>query len=338
MSKQNFGLLLKKYLDGQCTDAERQMVESWFSLLDEEESVRSLSKEDLQQVEQRLWRRLQQSTSTPVEKTSSPAIVRRMSPLFRVAAVLIFLAVGAATFYLVIQKPGAGEQTIAGTNRIEKVNNGNSPLTVTLDDGSLVELAAHSRLFYQPRFTAERRKVQLEGTAFFQVQKDSLRPFFVHSQQLVTQVLGTSFWVIYDSSKKESSVEVISGKVAVYKSGTGGEAAAEKQLLTPNEKLVLNGEANTFITTLVAAPVPVLRDSASGVRRFVYDEAPLSVVLKDLEEYYAIQIELVDERFQNLRFTGNLASLDYYTKLKAICRSLQLQYQVSGNRILFTKD
>lgn len=339
MSRQNFQLLLKKYQDGQCTDAERQVVESWFSLLDDEEAFQKLSKADLLQVENRLWSRLQNSISAKKEMTTSPAIVRKLSPALRVAAVVFFLAVAASLLYFLTRTPAINDSnSIATSDWIRKINSGTTAMKLSLEDGSTVELAPNSTLSYLPHFASAKRDVKLEGTAFFQVAKDSLRPFTVHSKQLMTQVLGTSFWVIYDEQKKQSSVEVVSGKVAVFKTDEKGEKAAESVLLTPNEKAVLNPEVQTLTTTIVTAPVPVVVDSSISRRWFVYDEAPLSAVLKDLEDYYAIAIELSDDRLKALQFTGNLSPLDYHAKLRAICRSLQLTYQVTGNRILLTKN
>ena len=59
---------------------------------------------------------------------------------------------------------------------------------VTLPDGSLVELNAGSRLTY----SNTSRKVELQGEAFFQVQKDEVQ-FVVSTGISKVVVLGTAF-------------------------------------------------------------------------------------------------------------------------------------------------
>ena len=63
----------------------------------------------------------------------------------------------------------------------------------TLPDGTRVWLNGESRLKYSAAFSGPTREVALSGEAFFEVRKDSLRPFHVNMDHLQVEVLGTSF-------------------------------------------------------------------------------------------------------------------------------------------------
>ena len=64
-----------------------------------------------------------------------------------------------------------------------------------LSDGTIVYLNAESKLSYPVTFSETERKVHLVGEAFFDVQKDTTKPFIVDMDSLQIRVLGTEFGV-----------------------------------------------------------------------------------------------------------------------------------------------
>ncbi|HEX5168170.1 MAG TPA: FecR domain-containing protein [Cyclobacteriaceae bacterium] len=82
-----------------------------------------------------------------------------------------------------------------------------------LPDSSEVLLAAHSTLTFEKTFGREIREVHLKGEGQFEVEHDSLHPFYVMMDEVVVRVVGTSFTVKEDS---EVTVTVSTGKVKVY--------------------------------------------------------------------------------------------------------------------------
>ena len=60
-------------------------------------------------------------------------------------------------------------------------------------DGTKVILNADSKIRYPDRFAGDQRLVELEGEAFFEVRKDTLKPFIVQTNRLKVRVLGTVF-------------------------------------------------------------------------------------------------------------------------------------------------
>lgn len=85
--------------------------------------------------------------------------------------------------------------------------------TVTLEDGSRVELNARTRL--QVQLGATERHVRLiEGEAFFTVSKDKTRPFIVETPAGSVRVTGTVFNVRTETAA-EFEVTVVEGSVQV---------------------------------------------------------------------------------------------------------------------------
>ncbi|MCQ2161517.1 MAG: FecR domain-containing protein [Bacteroidales bacterium] len=154
---------------------------------------------------------------------------------------------------------------------------------IQLPDGSMVSLAPGSELtFNQKRLSGDgKRKVRLEGKAFFDVEHVETRPFEICTPGGFVRVLGTKFQV--DDNKHE--VYVLSGKVFFAKS-EGDEGV-----------VLTNGMSASLVD---GAALPVVDEAATGNQiawkrgTFIYDGQPLSLAIEELEEYYGKEIEVDD--------------------------------------------
>ena len=68
---------------------------------------------------------------------------------------------------------------------------------------------------YGSDFNTNGRSVQLDGEAYFEITRDSLKPFIVKSKRLDIKVLGTSFNVKAYGMDETTDVTLVSGKVNV---------------------------------------------------------------------------------------------------------------------------
>src|SRR5688572_23856841 len=63
MNRKAFYHLLKRYVENDCTEEERKLVEQWYELLGDEEGVDpAMPPEELRESLQRLWPKIQQQT------------------------------------------------------------------------------------------------------------------------------------------------------------------------------------------------------------------------------------------------------------------------------------
>ena len=84
-----------------------------------------------------------------------------------------------------------------------------------LADGSKVYLNSESRLRFPTRFEGKERRVYLEGEGYFEVAKDTTKPFIVEAKEVDVRVLGTSFNVSAYVSEQAVRTTLVSGKVRV---------------------------------------------------------------------------------------------------------------------------
>jgi ferric-dicitrate binding protein FerR (iron transport regulator) len=311
MNRKAFYHLLKRYLEDDCTEEEKKLVEQWYELLGDDDEMMAVPDDEIKERIHHLWPAVQQHT------LSKPPRMR-WGLWIGAAAVLAGLVIG---LYWLLPNSQALRHT-ANSN----VNND----TLYLSDGSMVVLEPNARLHYPDSF-AEKREVYLEGNAFFKVAKNAQKPFYVYSKNIVTRVLGTSFFV---KSGHAIEVSVCTGKVAVYEQQKDADAV----ILKPNQKVVYTPATHRFSTTLVEMPLPVSPDSSAEeivqTLHFEFEEAPISTVLAHLEKAYHIEMVLENESIARCLFTGDIKGQDLYDQLEIICQSVQATYEIRGTRIV----
>lgn len=183
---------------------------------------------------------------------------------------------------------------------------------LTLDDGSSVLLDSDSALDVD--LSADQRTVRLlRGRAWFDVSHDPLRPFSVHSGQLVTLVLGTAFAV--DATGADRLVTLTRGRVEVR-----DESSGEQATLAPNQQVRHHDRH-------FSDPITVDSTRALAWRRglLVFDRATLGEVVDSLRRQGLPPVLLLDDSLRQQRLSGTFRTNDPQATLNALTASLQLR-------------
>jgi transmembrane sensor len=269
---------------------------------------------------------------------------RRRIPKWIYAAAAVLLPLIAFLIYSIYQPqqqaaPAFSYASVTASRQLhEQANAGAHPLTLTLPDGSSVELSPNSRIAYAGNFdTTAARDVYLSGEAFFQVAADPNRPFRVFANNIVTKVLGTSFRVRSFDSDTTIAVTVRTGKVSVYAQALSGgrETAAERPsevILMPNQQLVYEKAAQTFQKLLLEAPQ--LIDPDTREEQMIYEEKPLAAVFEALSKAYDIHIVYDEELLKHCTVTADLRNEPFYHKLDLICRAVGARYEIIEGQVV----
>ena len=107
--------------------------------------------------------------------------------------------------------------------------------TLTLPDGTQVQLNSQSTLLYPQNFTGKDRSVFLIGEANFKVKPDKKHPFIVKSNDFQVTALGTEFNVSAYPENPVLAATLISGSVLVEYNNLKSQV-----ILKPNEQLAYN--------------------------------------------------------------------------------------------------
>lgn len=168
-----------------------------------------------------------------------------------------------------------------------------------LSDGTQVWINSGSRLVYAPQFTGDTREVFLEGEAYFEVAKDASKPFYVRTDAFTINVLGTKFNVKAYKDDMEYTTVLVEGKVSMR---VQDQFFSKDVILAPNQKLTLMKGQDDFQRSNV--------DETGLYTNWIYGylefkNANLSDVLKSIQRYYNIDIEL-NTRDQSSIVSGKL--------------------------------
>jgi len=274
---------------------------------------------------------------------------RRSFPVWKYFAAAIFLTVilGAAIWTFTRDAKSPAKYTYVGITAsrglIENVNTSKNTITVFLPDGSMVKLAADSRISYESGFDSlPTRDVYLSGQAFFNVKKNPHHPFRVFANEIITKVLGTSFSVRSFEKDTVIQITVSTGKVSVYSQGqaTAGELAAPNKLsgiiITPNQQLVYEKSSQGFQKILLENPIMI--NPVSVNKTMAYEDAPIDKVFDDLGRDYGINIVYDTDVLKRCTVTADLANESFYRKLDLICRAIGAKYEVIDAQVVIQSN
>lgn len=329
--------LLHRYQQGECTPAEKQIVEDWYDVLGHERELK-LSQQEQQTIKAALWSRIAQDTFE-AHDISPPAaagwgVWRRVGSWVAAAAAVVAVGLGAQKLLLTptaATLPGSPVATATHPQWLVHPNATSQPELLTLPDGSHVTLSPRSELKYPTRFTATKRTVYLKGEAFFDVYHDKAHPFLVYTRNVVTTVLGTSFLVQAPENKEPVVVQVKTGRVRVTprQPETATATLPASIVVLPNQQAVYRPVQHQLQRELVAKPVLL------APQPFTFDDRPVPEVLTALEKAYGVTIDYDAAALAGCTVNLSLPNESLYGKLDVLCQTLGASYTVEDARILF---
>src|SRR5690606_22171746 len=152
--------------------------------------------------------------------------------------------------------------------------------SITLSDGTKVDLNAHTRL--EVAISASERRVRLAaGEAFFEVQKDPARPFIIETPTGSVRVTGTTFNVRSDAASS-LEVTVVEGSVQVR---TGGESSSSSPpvSLGAGDRL---SSGRTGVSVKALSDAAIADTLAWRQGQIVFDGVPLRQALARFSHYH----------------------------------------------------
>lgn len=191
-----------------------------------------------------------------------------------------------------------------------------------LPDGSIVELNAGAEI--EVRYSDEARHVKLvKGEAFFRVEKDPARPFFVEAHGVVVRAVGTAFTVQMQSAAIE--VVVKEGAVDVGRAPAAGAAAGHPPVDSVRVKagnsvrialLRLRQPRPVVAPETPVAPPPALAQPeplsekemearlAWRIPRIEFEGMALGAAVERMNRHNRLQLRLASDQLADFRLSG----------------------------------
>lgn len=206
---------------------------------------------------------------------------------------------------LIIKKNKNNEITIEVNTNTSKENLQNElntistpkggQFTIILPDKSKVYLNAETTLIFPSEFKTHERKVSLEGEAFFEIAKNKEKPFFVETEEMTIQVLGTHFNVNSYKSEQIKSTTLVEGSVKI-------STPTSSKLMVPGQQAdIKKGSDNISLQT-----VDIEQAIAWKNGYFLFIDKDLKTIMRSLARWYNFDIKY-EESFKNETFTGTVS-------------------------------
>ncbi len=196
--------------------------------------------------------------------------------------------------------------------------------TMTLQDGSKVMLNSGSTLRYIKNFESNRRMLYLTGEAYFEVAKDSLRPFTVVAGGVMTTALGTAFNVSA-YGEEDVNVSLVEGKVAV-------EGESENSLSTNlevGEEIRVNFETGKSVKGRFN-PELVL---AWTNKKIIFRKVKMEEAIRVLENWYGVKFKLKNKPAPGLLIYGEYEDEILENVLEGLSYSARFDYRIQQNEV-----
>ncbi|MGO4288651.1 FecR family protein [Chitinophaga sp. RAB17] len=335
MDTEQIKILLERYNQGSCSPEEAAIVDQWFENINRHQSTYIEENEldrELDQIKGQL--NLHITPATPV---------RRMNTRYwyAAAAAAVLLAAGLFWFNQSSKEhqpptgPIPAPMAVNQANRV--IRNGFVEIatikghkeSITLEDGSTMELNAGSKVRYPEHFSDSSRTIFLEeGEAFFSVAADPRRRFVVNAGELATTALGTSFNIRAYASEHKVIVALVSGKVKVDQLNNN-TTKTNSLILLPSEQISYDRVSLSLIKTIFNKP-----EEITGWKQgyLVFKDAPYNEVVTGIENRYGVTV-MNESNKKEWNYNGSFKNENLKEVMDIISLAKSLSYTIKNDTI-----
>ncbi len=322
---------------------------------DSSKIVQPKNKERQQEEWAKLWteiEKLEKKTDT----TKNFLWSRNLREVYKIAAILV-VAFGASWFLL--------NQFQKNEYNTLEVPYG-ARTNITLTDGTQIWLNSGTTFKYPANLDQKDVDVFLEGEAFFEVAHVKNRKFNVKTSTINIQVLGTSFNVKSYDDDDQIEATLVNGSIRID-GQLDNKTIREPIFLKPNQQATfIKGTTDFQIKRLaekhrqddslaIQEPTAIPLKSKASLTIFekvkvedytswkdhvlVFKSEPLVNLVRQMERWYDVKIEIKDESLKNSRYTGTFENETIEQAIEALSLSLPFDYTIDKNQIeILTKE
>ena len=338
--------LIKKFLQKKCNHKEHELVLNWFTHFKYERKLKLIIREHWDEIElesldydldtDRFLDKLHHLIHLDSYKKSRnlPFYRKAYQQLSKIAAILLLPVLLISTWYFITDGRffAKEEKTIyaeifsplAARTRFE------------LPDGSTGWLNSGSTLKFPVKFRGKQREVKLSGEGFFNVVKDSEKPFIVKTSDINIVALGTRFNVLAYKDDETCEVTLESGKVIVEKTRESGEPVKLADL-QPAHQLVISKKTGIIDTKEVVTE----KYTSWKEGRLILRNDPMTEVVKRIGRWYNVEIDLKDKELESYRYRATFENETFSEVLKLLKLTSPIDYVEQQREMLsdgtFTK-
>lgn len=196
-----------------------------------------------------------------------------------------------------------------------------SQTTVTLPDGSTVELNSNSQLTYSQGFGINDRTVRLKGEGLFRV-KHQDKAFQVITDGMTVTDMGTAFKAHDYEDEETATVDLINGAVDVANRFPNGTHCQMK----PAQRFIVNKRTGEISRHSNEASI-----LETDINSLNFIDTPLYDIARQLSRAYGVRIN-VSPKLRDVQFFGfyNRKEDSLHTILNSMAKAGLIHYKADG--------
>ncbi len=294
--------LINKFLEGEITDSELEQLKVW---LEKEPANRRIFDEENEIWQESGCKLINDNFKTDkgwndlskvlelAKNPVKPVIVfkKRSYTLLMAAASLAFIiAIGSLTLWSINKNKSIIPQSL--TSRIETFEG--EKAHVMLPDSTHIIMNSGTIVEYSSDFNIKERNINLTGEAFFNIQKNSQKPFNVILEKMVITATGTRFNVL--SYKNENRIETTLEEGSININIPGNDPIIVK----PGQQVIYFTKTNkTIIKDVVTETYTSWTENKLRLKDTPFEEA-----LRRIGRRYNVVFEIRSPELLELKYTA----------------------------------
>ncbi len=332
--------IIARFLTNTGSDKDKQVLQVWVKESDENRVIfenlesyynfkdhRKLSILGSEEIKKQIWEKVNYKRYNIKNPYRSENIIG----ILKVAAVFALAICSIFAIYFQVNQQSPEQLAV---KLIAKSNDAGRKSTFQLRDGTIVNLNSESEISFHETFSDSVRIVWLTGEAFFDIAKDTLKPFYVITKDVKVRALGTSFNVSGYADNSITKVSLSTGRVLVDLNNEN--ASTDKIVLIPGQEISYQKSTQSFlpVTNYNAQEVEGWKE---GVLYFKQDG--LEQIIKKLERWYGAKIQVVSAPNKRISYSGLFKRQNMRNVLTSIGFVANFDFEINDkNVILKFKD
>ena len=196
---------------------------------------------------------------------------------------------------------------------------------VVLPDGSKVWLNAASGIRFPTTFKGRSREVEITGEAYFEIAKNAAMPFYVRTNGMSVEVLGTAFNVNAYADEPAIRTTLAEGRVRVKKN----QASA---MLTRGQQSSIMPDGSMDINK--AADIDAALAWKNGL--FLLTSADIPAIMRQLARWYDVEV-VFEGGLPAGHITGEVPRSTSLSKVLQVFETSGVHFRMEGRKIVVTQ-
>ncbi|MDE5702839.1 MAG: DUF4974 domain-containing protein, partial [Bacteroides sp.] len=185
----------------------------------------------------------------------------------------------------------------------------------------------NTTLKYPREFSESRRNVYMEGEAYFEVKRDTEKPFIVRSEAMQVRVLGTVFNLKSDKRTPLAVASLLKGEIEVK--GNHDEGMI---ILSPGQKAELNATTRRLVVKMMDTGIENWHNN-----QFLFEKADIFTIARTLENSYGVKIILAPDIDSAKTYTGVLKKKNTVEEvLNSVKNVIPIEYKIVGTSVFLS--